>query len=255
MIRLALLVTSCACSPTRPPPIPWVNPARCIRPCTHLDENHLVTVDAIGRVAPGPGPQRFDAAAQPALEAFLAAAAAAGHGVTLGESFRTYATQRMVWERKLTELGLAARPGHSEHELGLAVDLAYAPSAQDWLEAHAWEHGFVLSYPKDAERATGFRWEPWHFRYTGTAVARLLHERPGTSLEELFESDPSLGESGDCSDCTAPESTSTCEGLDAQGRCDGSTLRWCFKGAANAIDCAPIQQTCVATEARIACRP
>ena len=225
MRRPALaLLAAVSCGPAQPPagepglPLPWVNPARCVRPCTHPDESHLVGADGYGRAASGP--HRLDRGAQPWLEAMLAA---------------------------------AARPGHSEHELGLGVDLAFDPPAQAWLEAHAWEFGFVLSYPDGAERVTGFRWEPWHFRYAGASVARTLHEQPGLTLEELFETSPGLGESGDCSDCPRPESNSTCSGLTAGGVCDGAVMRWCFKGAANAIDCALIARSCRADLPRAVC--
>ena len=256
---LSVVVMTAACSAPSPKPVsrptPWVSPARCARPCTHPDESHLVKLDGRGR--PGDGPWRFDRDARPALEAFLSAASAAGHDVGVGDGYRAYATQAMVWERKLNELGLAARPGHSEHELGLAVDLAYGGGAadEDWLAAHAHEHGFVLSYPKNAQRATGFHWEPWHFRYVGAEVAALLREHPGLSLEELFEQTPGLGESGDCSDCPRPESRSTCDGLDAAGYCDGEILRWCFKGAANAMDCRLIAEHCTADAGTRACVP
>ena len=185
-------------SPSVISPLPWVNPARCVRVCEHPDESRLVSTDARGKLAAGPA--RVDVDAQPSFEALIAAAAAAGHDLSLGETFRTYATQSMVWERKLNEPGIAARPGHSEHELGLAADLQFAESVYPWLLAHAWEHGFVQSYPDGADKVTGFRFEPWHFRWVGSARAKQLHEQPGLTLEELFETTPGLGESGDCSD-------------------------------------------------------
>ncbi|MBL8954562.1 MAG: D-alanyl-D-alanine carboxypeptidase family protein, partial [Myxococcaceae bacterium] len=139
---------------------------------------------------------------------------------------------------------------------GLAVDLSYSGlEAESWLAAHAHEHGFTLSYPRNAQRQTGFHWEPWHFRFVGADVASTLHERPGLSLEQLFEETPGLGESGDCSDCPLPESKSTCDGLDTAGRCDGETMRWCFKGAANAVDCRLIAERCTADAGARICVP
>jgi hypothetical protein len=217
----------------------------------HPDESHLVATDPLGQVASGPF--HFDAAAQPALQAYLSDAARAGFNVTISDAFRTYDTQWMVWERKLTEPGIGARPGHSEHELGLAVDLSFADDAQDWLWAHAADHGFVLSYPDGAERVTGFRFEPWHFRFVGVDVARDVAQRPGSTLEELFASKPGLGESGDCSDCTRPESNSSCDGLTEQGTCTGTLMQWCFKGAADAIDCALIGRSCRSDLPRAVC--
>ena len=79
-----------------------------------------------------------------------------------------------------------APPGHSQHQLGTAIDFSswevnYAlnPSfaeteAGRWLEQHAWEHGFVLSYPRTGEARTGYSYEPWHFRWIGKGLAMAL---------------------------------------------------------------------------------
>lgn len=81
-------------------------------------------------------------------------------------------------------------PGHSEHQLGLAVDLADAredPGAQrelqDWLASHAWEYGFILRYPEGKEQITGHGFEPEHYRFVGTAAAKQIRELELT-LEE-----------------------------------------------------------------------
>ena len=81
-------------------------------------------------------------------------------------------------------------PGHSEHQLGLAVDLADAredPGAQrelqDWLASHAWEYGFILRYPEGKEQITGHGFEPEHYRFVGTAAAKQIIELELT-LEE-----------------------------------------------------------------------
>ena len=80
----------------------------------------------------------------------------------------------------------SARPGHSEHQLGLAVDFAAAHGSAPWnqafgdtghghwLAAHAAEFGFVMSYPKDAEAVTCYAYEPWHFRWVGREVAQQV---------------------------------------------------------------------------------
>ena len=88
---------------------------------------------------------------------------------------------------------LSATPGHSQHQLGTAVDLTNAAadyklgasfartSAHRWLDHHAWEYGFVLAYPSGEEERTGYRWEPWHYRYVGVENAEHL-ERSGLTL-------------------------------------------------------------------------
>ena len=91
---------------------------------------------------------------------------------------------------------IIARPGTSEHQLGLAVDIidtrlwaleeeqANLP-AQKWLMEHSWEFGFILRYPKDKTTHTGIIYEPWHYRYVGKEVAKEIHES-GLTLEEYL---------------------------------------------------------------------
>ena len=81
-------------------------------------------------------------------------------------------------------------PGHSEHQLGLAVDLIDGredAEAQndlwDWLAAHAWEYGFIRRYPEGKEQITGHGFEPEHYRFVGTDAAKQIRELDLT-LEE-----------------------------------------------------------------------
>ena len=88
------------------------------------------------------------------------------------------------------------RPGCSEHETGLAVDIVAldnqlldesqerTPETQ-WLHAHCWEYGFLLRYPPEKSDLTGIAYEPWHYRYVGREAARYFHEN-GLTLEEFF---------------------------------------------------------------------
>ncbi len=93
---------------------------------------------------------------------------------------------------------IIARPGTSEHQLGLAVDIIDTRlweleeeqetlPAQKWLMEHAWEFGFILRYPKDKIDKTGIIYEPWHYRYVGKEVAKELHDS-GLTLEEYLQS-------------------------------------------------------------------
>ncbi|MCR5090232.1 MAG: M15 family metallopeptidase [Oscillospiraceae bacterium] len=91
---------------------------------------------------------------------------------------------------------LIARPGRSEHELGLAFDIvdedhplrdetqAATPTAV-WLSENSWRYGFVLRYPEGTEEITGYSWHPWHYRYVGEDVAENLYTL-GITLEEYL---------------------------------------------------------------------
>lgn len=87
-------------------------------------------------------------------------------------------------------------PGSGEHCLGLAVDFfsrKYQKLEEDfentpegqWLREHSWEYGFTLRYDRGKEEITGIHYEPWHFRYVGTEVAKYLKEHE-LSLEEFY---------------------------------------------------------------------
>ena len=93
-----------------------------------------------------------------------------------------------------------ARPGTSEHQLGLAldiVDLDYQQldtrqeetPEQKWLMENSWKYGFILRYPTDKSNITGIIYEPWHYRYVGKEAAKVIHEK-GICLEEYLENDP-----------------------------------------------------------------
>lgn len=109
------------------------------------------------------------------------AAAARKDGITLlvSSSYRSYAYQKTVYERNVREMGEvaadreSAKPGTSQHQLGLALDFgsitddfAQTPAGK-WLYVHAGEWGWSLSFPDGYETVTGYRGECWHFRYIG----------------------------------------------------------------------------------------
>ncbi|TQJ30536.1 M15 family metallopeptidase [Microbacterium sp. SLBN-146] len=146
---------------------------------------------------------RTDAAA--ALTALADGARAAGAGeLGLGSGFRSYATQAANYEGHVATKGLeqadlvSARPGHSEHQSGLAADvvpcadvcgtiddLAASPQGA-WVAEHAWEYGWIVRYEEGATSETGFLPEPWHLRYVGPELARAYHEGGWHSLEAFF---------------------------------------------------------------------
>ncbi len=92
----------------------------------------------------------------------------------------------------------SARPGFSEHQSGMAVDIVpcngscktlddVAASPQGaWVRDHAWEFGFITRYAEGRESVSGYEPEAWHLRYIGPELARAYHEGGFTTLEEFF---------------------------------------------------------------------
>ena len=138
------------------------------------------------------------------LRAMGEAAAAAGAAIGVQSAYRSYAEQKVVFDDWAARLGyqralqVSARPGHSEHQLGLALDVRSEPGgspfqgdwattpAGAWMKAHAWEFGFVMSYPKRRMAVTCYDYEPWHYRYVGRDVAALIRQSGLTSRQYLW---------------------------------------------------------------------
>ncbi len=126
---------------------------------------------------------------KPYLEEMLADASEAGTPFLVLSAYRSFAAQKALKSSYAVTYGTGANrfsadQGYSEHQLGTAVDLttkeisftslAFATSpAGVWLNAHAYQYGFILSYPKGN---TYYQYEPWHWRFVGVALATKLHE-------------------------------------------------------------------------------
>lgn len=152
--------------------------------------------------------EMVDSRCAEALNAMLADCRAAGLSPQVTASFRTREGQNALYKdevRSLVQNGLTEEearvraaatvgaPGASEHELGLAVDIRDAADLTDaegaavqWLRRNAWRYGFVLRYPEGKERITGYRYQPFHFRYVGPDAAEQI-ETLGITLEEYVE--------------------------------------------------------------------
>lgn len=139
-----------------------------------------------------------DPTAQAALnEMFAAALSNDGISLWVASGFRSYSTQNWLYNNYVRQDGqtaadrYSARPGHSEHQTGLAFDLnlvddsfANTPAGQ-WLAAHCWEYGFIIRYPDGKEAQTGYKYEPWHVRYVGKEMAKAVFDS-GLCLEEYL---------------------------------------------------------------------
>jgi zinc D-Ala-D-Ala carboxypeptidase len=137
------------------------------------------------------------------LKHLIEAAAVDGEELVVASAYRSYEEQQISHERLASIYGtdaaaMSAAPGHSQHQLGTAVDFTNAAvgyqvwlpfgktSASWWLERHAQEYGFVLAYPRGNEEETGYQWEPWHYRYVGVENAQRL-ETSNLSLQQFLE--------------------------------------------------------------------
>ncbi len=138
-----------------------------------------------------------------ALEQLVSAAQAQGVNYLLASGYRSQADQERLYSYYVERKGSAAadtdsaRPGYSEHQTGLAVDLGRidrmcevqacfgdTPEGQ-WLAANAATYGFVIRYLPDKDNFTGYTYEPWHIRYIGQGLANKVHGARKT-LEEFF---------------------------------------------------------------------
>lgn len=147
--------------------------------------------------------QLMRAEAARALEELFAAAKAEGIELAAVSGYRSYETQKRIFNNNVANKGLeeaskfSARPGQSEHQTGLAMDVSAASVGYrlvqefgetkegQWLKEHAHKFGFIIRYPKGKEHITGYLYEPWHLRYVGRPLAQILVQSELT-LEEFF---------------------------------------------------------------------
>lgn len=126
-------------------------------------------------------------------------AAKEGLSLRIISGFRSYASQKSVYNNYVARDGRAAadrysaRPGHSEHQTGLAIDINSLYQSFEntnegkWLTNNSYKYGFILRYPKNGEGITGYMYEPWHFRYVGVELATKLYNQGNwITLEEYF---------------------------------------------------------------------
>lgn len=140
----------------------------------------------------------INGSAMQAFNSMKAAAASSGFNLKIASGFRSYTTQEQLYNNYVRIYGQAsadtfsARPGHSEHQTGLAFDIGSVndnygntPEGQ-WLANNCMKYGFILRYPKGKQGITGYKYEPWHFRYLGTGIATSVHNS-GLCLEEYLK--------------------------------------------------------------------
>ncbi len=137
-----------------------------------------------------------------ALNKLLQSAAQAGQPMSVLSGYRSYGTQSAVYNNYVRTDGQAsadtysARPGHSEHQSGLAVDLGNGTcdllacfgdtDAGIWLAQNAHRYGFIIRYPDGKTAVTGYQYEPWHLRYVGVELAAEMRKQNIQTMEEFF---------------------------------------------------------------------
>lgn len=124
-----------------------------------------------------------------------------GYRIVATSAYRPYDYQKDLYEFYVKEKGLeyadlcSARPGHSEHQTGLAIDVEGSNKSYDdfedaiefnWMKENAHKYGFILRYPKGKEAITGFKYEPWHYRYVGLDIAKEIYQK-NITLEEYIK--------------------------------------------------------------------
>ena len=146
-----------------------------------------------------------DPDAQASFDKMQAAAAKEGLNIYISSGFRSYDYQSGLYDRYVKRSGKAeadrysARPGHSEHQTGLAfdlnsIDMTFADTDEcKWVNEHCAEYGFIIRYPQGSESITGYMYEPWHLRYLGTENAKKVYDS-GLTLEEYLGIDSKYAE-------------------------------------------------------------
>ena len=141
------------------------------------------------------------------LQQIVAEMQAAGLRPSILSAYRSYNEQALAWKWWESQYPgrvaiMSARPGASEHQLGTTIDFGspeinhlfhvdFAQTSEGvWLAANAHRFGFTLSYPRDAYGVTGFKYEPWHFRYVGVDLATQLYNAGQILTEWQLENRP-----------------------------------------------------------------
>ena len=163
-------------------------------------------------LTPLPNGHSIDSRCYPSLTTMMNDCRKAGLQPLICSSYRSQEKQESLFQERIDELRAqgyskkdakakaatsVARPGTSEHQLGLAVDIVDKSHqtldaaqedtpVQQWLLENSWKYGFILRYPNQKSNLTGIIYEPWHYRYVGQAAAQEIHER-GICLEEYLE--------------------------------------------------------------------
>ena len=139
-----------------------------------------------------------------AFQSLVQAAANDGYSLWNASGFRSYETQEQIYNNYVYTHGQAtadtfsARPGHSEHQTGMAIDVNNPSDSFNgtpeaiWLKEHCVDYGFIIRYPEGKQDITGYKYESWHIRYVGVEMAKKIRDKGieignyNITLEEYF---------------------------------------------------------------------
>lgn len=165
----------------------------------------LVPLDDLPTVLENPEINQLRKVAHDALKNLFDSAKEDGYELKARSGYRSYNTQNSLYKSYVASNGqeaadkYSAKPGQSEHQTGLAIDITAASmnfqlddtfentEEGKWVKDNAHKYGFIVRYPKGKESITGYSFEPWHLRYVGVELAKEVYESQMT-LEEYFES-------------------------------------------------------------------
>lgn len=138
--------------------------------------------------------------AKESFERMAQAAREEGYTIRAMSAYRSYQYQKDLYQRYVDQDGVenadtySARPGFSEHQTGLVVDIDNAKTVYTkfettkeflWMQENASNYGFILRYPKGKEDITGYTYESWHYRYVGIDIAKKMKET-GLTFDEYY---------------------------------------------------------------------
>lgn len=159
--------------------------------------NGVLVVNKTYSVPQSYGPGDLTPECKEAFDELVAAAAKDGLNIFIVSGYRSYATQKNLYNRYCSRDGqqvadtYSARPGFSEHQTGLAIDVnsvnySFADTREGrWIASNSYKYGFIVRYGQGKENITGYAYEPWHIRYVGVAMAQAIYDS-GLCLEEYL---------------------------------------------------------------------
>ena len=170
-------------------------------------ESALVVPDVRLRLSANEEQMQISSEIKNQVEELFTAASADGVELVFGSGYRSGSLQKQFYDSYVAKDGAtaadtySARPGHSEHQTGLAFDvtspegichlqICFKDTPQGkWIANNSYKYGFIVRYQEGKEGTTGYQYEPWHLRYVGTELANEIYKSNQT-LEEFFELRP-----------------------------------------------------------------